>query len=130
MLCRPKAHGGFGFRDFSIFNQALLAKHAWRVLTDPESLAARIFKHRYFPSSDFLQAKTCYNPSYVWRSLLWGRDLLAKGIRWRIGKGTKVNVFKDPWLLRPTNFKPVTIPDQNSLHMKVSELINESGDWD
>ncbi|XP_075504380.1 uncharacterized protein LOC142541806 [Primulina tabacum] len=28
-----------------------------------------------------------HNPSYVWRSLLWGRELLKKGMRWRISFG-------------------------------------------
>lgn len=119
-----------GFRDFTHLNQALLAKQARRVLTNPESLAAKIFKQLYFPSCNFLQAKSGNNPSFVWTSLLCGRDLMAKGIRWRIGNGTRVNVFRDPWLLRPHTFKPITVPNQGSLNIMVSELINESGVWD
>lgn len=70
-----------GFRDFICFNQALIAKQVWRLLNDPNSLAAQIYKQKYFPSSNLLQAKCGNNPSYARRSLLWGRDLLIKGLR-------------------------------------------------
>ena len=30
-----------------------------------------------------------------------GRELLGKGIRWRIGKGTQIRVLEDPWVPRP-----------------------------
>lgn len=86
-----------GFRDLSVFNQALLAKQVWRVLQCPQSLLARVYKAKYFPHTSLLEATVGHNPSYTWRSLMWDRDLLLTGLRWRVGNGRDINIFSSPW---------------------------------
>lgn len=77
-LCKSKFYGEVDFRDFDAFNLAMLAKQAWRLLTDSSSLLFKVLKGRDFSSSSFLDARTGRNPSYVWRSLQDGKSLLAK----------------------------------------------------
>jgi hypothetical protein len=56
-LTKPKAAGGLGYRDFHVFNMSLIAKQAWKFLSEPEKLVSRIFKARYFPRSTFYMQK-------------------------------------------------------------------------
>lgn len=93
--------GGIGFKDQIIFNQVLLAKQGWRLVRYPNSLVAHVLKAKYFPKVHFLKASLGQCPSYTWRSLLYGRELLNSGLRWRIGRG-------DPWLPSGGSFKPIT----------------------
>jgi hypothetical protein len=88
-MTAPKSLGGMGFRDFVIFNQAMLGRQCWRVLTEPDSLCARVLKGRYFPNSDFWSAARPRSASYTWRNILFGRELLVKGVRWSIGDGKR-----------------------------------------
>lgn len=96
MLCIPKSCGGVGFRDLITFNKALLAKQVWHILLNPNSLIARVLKARYFKHSNIMMATLGSDPSYVWRSMLWSRDLLQKGLCWRVENGNSIAIFKDP----------------------------------
>ncbi|KAL5811843.1 hypothetical protein ACOSQ3_026793 [Xanthoceras sorbifolium] len=71
----------------------MLAKQGWRLLTSPTSLAAKVLKARYFPSSSFFDSVVGNRPSFIWRSILWGRDsaaifLLAAWFLWRLRNQT------------------------------------------
>lgn len=75
-----KCKGRMGFRDLHVFNKALLAKQGWRLLSNPESLVARIFKEKYYPSGSFMEVKIGSRPSYAWRSLCQDREVLELGL--------------------------------------------------
>ncbi|CAL8167914.1 unnamed protein product [Prunus armeniaca] len=128
-LCVSKQIGELGFRDLEAFNQALLAKQSWRLFFNCNSLAARIFKARYFPHCNFLEAGLGYRPSRIWSSLIWGKDLLKAGLRWRVGNGEGIYVYQDRWVPLPMNFKIISTP-QFDVSMKVCELFNAAGQWD
>ena len=129
-MCAAKKSGGMGFRNYEYFNQALLAKQAWKLATEPESLCSRVLKARYYKNGDFLNARCPSGASVTWRSILFGRDLLKSGLIWRIGDGSKVSVWQDNWIPRsgvkhPLGCKP------NSEVEKVSELLLPDGTgWD
>ncbi|XP_019100869.1 PREDICTED: uncharacterized protein LOC109132875 [Camelina sativa] len=57
-LTLPKKEGGLGFKDLQAFNKALLAKQAERLLKNPYSLLARLYKGLYYPDTPFLQTQT------------------------------------------------------------------------
>ncbi|XP_075515386.1 putative mitochondrial protein AtMg00310 [Primulina tabacum] len=94
-LSQAKSKGGLGFRKLAEFNRALLANQLWRLIQYPDSLAGRVLKGRYFRHGPILQASLGNNPSYIWRSILWSRDILVKGLIWRVGDGKSINIFKD-----------------------------------
>ncbi|KAK3224252.1 hypothetical protein Dsin_011277 [Dipteronia sinensis] len=127
-LCESKDSGDMGFRDLSLFNQAMLAKQSWRLVKNPNSLAARVIRERYYPVSNFLQVDHYASGSFVWRSLLWGCELLEAGSRWRIGTRSSVSIYSDRWIPRPHSFR---IQSQSILGFDATVrcLISPSGSW-
>ena len=83
----PKNLGGLGFRDMRLFNQALLARQAWRLIDRPDSLCARLIKAKYYRWGNLVDTVFWGNPSAVWKGIEHGLELLKKGIIWRIGNG-------------------------------------------
>jgi hypothetical protein len=101
-MSSSKSVGGLGFRDFVIFNQALLAKQGWRLLQNPSSLTAKIFKHKYHPSSSFMEASLGSRVLFAWRSIFQAKDLLSLGLVWRERNRRSIKIWKDKWLPTPT----------------------------
>ena len=98
-LCLPKKEGGMRFCDLRAFNVALLAKQAWRIINNPQSLLARLYKGRYYNSSTLLQSTSSTSSSYGWKSIQEGKNLLKKCMVLQVGNGRTIRVWEDLWLL-------------------------------
>ncbi|KAG7564174.1 Ribonuclease H domain [Arabidopsis suecica] len=128
-LCNSKSEGGLGFRNVDDFNSALLAKQLWRLITVPDSLFAKVFKGRYFRKSNPLENIKSYSPSYGWRSICSARSLVNKGLIKRVGSGTSISVWEDPWI--PAQF-PRPAKSNGSLVdplLKVNNLIDSRSNF-
>lgn len=68
-----------GFKNLGTFNLAMLGKQGWRIMTNPESLIARIYKARYYPRCNFFEATLVHKPSFVWRSICKSKFILRAG---------------------------------------------------
>ena len=125
-LTLPKKEGGLGFRDISKFNSAMLAKQAWRILQSPTSLLSRVLRGRYFETTNILHAGVGRKPSFIWRSLLEGRDLLKNGLRILIGNGNETNTWTDPWLPTHPPRPPQRRNESITTHPTVQHLMHEN----
>jgi hypothetical protein len=129
-LSTPKSLGGMGFRDLNLFNQAMLGRQCWRLLTDPSSLCARVLKGRYFPDCEVWEAPQPRSASYTWRSICYGMELVKQGIRWNVGDGSKIKLMTDNWIpgVPPGSLRTLTpIPNGATVDFLLSE---DRGSWD
>lgn len=63
--------------------------------------------------------------SWDWKSILWGHDLLLRGVGWRVGDGCKIIVFGHRWI--PCSSNPYLILAPSGINnFQVRELI----DWE
>ncbi|CAL5418073.1 unnamed protein product [Camellia sinensis] len=124
-MTNPKSVGGMGLRDFKDFNLALLAKQGWRLLSNPDSYWARMYKGLYFPHSSFLQAAKGSNASWAWNSLLKGRELIQAGIRWQVQSGQQIRLWEDPWIPSLKGFKLLSAKPPTCDVLTVADVIDQ-----
>lgn len=68
--------------------------------------------------------------SPTWKAVEHGLELLKKGLKWRIGDGRKVRIWKDQWIPRQSSLK--LSPQNGRCRLRwVHQLINQdTNSWD
>ncbi|KAH6760569.1 hypothetical protein C2S51_017518 [Perilla frutescens var. frutescens] len=65
-------------------------------------------------------------PSYLWRSLLASRNLVATGTGWRVGNGLQIRIRDDVWIGLENPTKTSGLDRENHELQLVSDLIDET----
>lgn len=89
--------GSLGIRSIGKMNEALLTKLAWRILQNPSSLLAKVFKTKYKKDKGWWPCSKSASASLVWKGLHTGLNSDKNNACWAIGLGTSVSLVLDPW---------------------------------
>ena len=125
-LCKPTALGGMGFKDLKKFNEAILAKQIWRLLTGHTSLFYQVFQAKYFPNCSILDAKLS-SGSYIWQSIVKAKKLVQSSLLWKVGDGKQIKILWDRWLPREEPAKVISPLNSILTEWTVSRLLDLSG---
>ncbi|KAL0392972.1 UNVERIFIED_CONTAM: hypothetical protein Sradi_2520000 [Sesamum radiatum] len=91
----------------------------WRILKHPDRLLSKVLRARYFPAGDIFAASPLVGTFIHLEKLDGGFTSVPLGCRWRVGSGSTIWAWLDPWLPRPYSFKPITTPPPTSDDIKV-----------
>jgi hypothetical protein len=127
-MLRPKSQGGVGFRDMRLFNQALLARQAWRLIQFPHTLCAQILKTKYYPNGSLIDIVFTGNGSTMWHPIEYGLELLKQGVIWRVGNGAQIRAWRDTWI--PCDTTLLARPPQRRCRYRwVADFMLPDGTW-
>ena len=122
-LCQPKGRGGLGFKELQKFNIALLAKQFWRLMHVRDSLFFKVFRAKFFPNGNIMEASEKTSGSFAWRSILKAKELILLGSSWRVGDGANISIRGTNWLLDEGHKKIISPLSDLPNDAKVSDLI-------
>ncbi|XP_030477887.1 uncharacterized mitochondrial protein AtMg00310-like [Cannabis sativa] len=74
---------------------------SWDRMAAPKE--SGVYKAKYYPRTDFLNAELGNNPSFFWRSIWSAQNLVHLGARITIGTRLSTHILKQPWLPDPVN---------------------------
>ena len=97
-VCVNKDERGLGFNDITDFNTEILGKQLWRLIEKSDTLFSKVFKGQYYMNVSPLEPIRSYSPSYGWWSIVSARSMVSKGLIKRVGSGSSISIWNDPWL--------------------------------
>ena len=70
-LCLPKSSGGLGFRKSKMFNDALIAKLTWMVVTKRDNLCINALISKYKVDDEWMYKECKHSASQTWNAMHW-----------------------------------------------------------
>lgn len=73
-------------------NYALLGKHAWKVIRNPNSIVAKTMLPKYTRNKSFINAGHRSSDSWVWKSLMTGKEIYKQGLEVQVWNGQNSSI--------------------------------------
>ncbi|PKU70997.1 Putative ribonuclease H protein [Dendrobium catenatum] len=127
-LCKPVACGGLGFHSSVVWQGPLRARLAWNFLKHPNTLLNRLLIAKY--GDNPWVDSTGRNTSVSWRIIQDGASSLRPILRWSVGNGSCIDVFKDVWILdKRLDLWPTFFCRDAEEPCSVSQFLDGSHGW-
>jgi ribonuclease HI len=98
-ISRPRKQGGWGLRNLTVFNTALLACSFWRAITF-NNIWHRVIIDKYLGSFPLL--RWLRKPSFelrraspIWKGLINASPVILHWLRWKPGTGSDIQIGRD-----------------------------------
>ena len=130
-VCRPKQAGGLALRKAKDFNNALLSKLGWMIISKKDSEWIKLLKTKYLRGKSFLKTSHSSSDSWLWKGILGARNTLQKGVCYLVGSGVSIKIWEDPWIPSIENFSPCATGNINPSPNWVVDLMTDDRlNWD
>ncbi|KAF7844625.1 ribonuclease H [Senna tora] len=114
-------------------NKAFLYKLLWQLMSKQSNLWVKVLAGKYKVSLRLLHSiESKESDSKLWKELcrLW-LDFY-NNIKWKIGNGSKIRMWKDNWVLENGSILQVEpgIAGNENINAFAKDFVNNQGDWD
>ena len=119
-------------KSLHVWNEALMAKHLWNVITDKDSIWVKWVKTQWLKGDSIWVTKQNQDNSWSWRQILSLRDKIRNFVMYKIGDGRRCFFWFDRWndkgpLCNLINYSALVL-NNTEIKMKVAEVVS-GGNW-
>ena len=95
-------------------------------------IKSKLVKRKYGDGSMVASFHWKQGCSLVWLAICCGKEVVEQGLRWAIGNGKKIRIYKDPWISELLLDSEVRIidPGSDDEELHLDQLIGPSKEWD
>jgi hypothetical protein len=103
---------------------------AWRLIQFPNRLRSKLLTTKYFPNGDLTDTVFPVDASPTWKGIEYGLDLVKKRDNLEDWPGSKVQIWRDPWIVRAPSRKISMKKGRSRLRWVSQLMVSGRREWD
>ncbi|GJW51000.1 hypothetical protein Tco_0092351 [Tanacetum coccineum] len=124
-ICKLKDQGGLGIKNLQEWNEVLLIKQLWNVVSKKSTLWVKWVNSENLKGRSIWEVNATANSSAGLKEILRLSDKIRKHVLWKIGDGNSVNAWYDNWDVRGPLCEVVTTREIYKARMNIDTTVDE-----